>query len=413
LKQPTIKGQQVYAVEAKVRQGDKCDATGCEYVIQKVEGGSVKNETKKLNPSMAGFKECLKQSGVIVDGKINAAGIDKKVINEGFDGLSYTAPLMFLSTGPQNNQVGPKYTKSFSYENGCESYEPAHPEVQELVIAKEARKRRLDAEAAKLSGCKAEEYGKLTKFMQDYEEYQGQLGQIRDKLILESVAKAAAKLDKKEKVKPEELAQILKDFNDFIIKPRMEKIQLLSDAIADAGDEEKKALQEEMKKILAELKSLQVKPYFTQDHIKTLTGPGVGDFENALTLTKVRSILTNYSRIGQRENGGEIDVKYANRKIMAEEEANIKSFKEQIEVYKYKTGEDSGNAQKYAQEANNARQRYNSYVADKMRYIYELSVAMQKECSAKFTGTLVQSCQARYQTALQANIQDLNQTAPD
>lgn len=354
VKQPTIKGQKSYAVEVKFKKGEKCnDATNeCVYSVDRAENGEFKQKDEMVfKPTLKGFEECLQKTGVVANGKVVPGAIQNDTINESFDGLKTSAPLYFLSNGMQSKQVGPKYGKEFVTKNGCDHYEYAHPEIKMLLTTADAERQRLDSEAAKLKDCKVEEYGKLATFINNYQEYQDQLGNVRDKLILEAVKKTVAALDKGT-AKPEDL-KVIEDFNAYIVAPKIKRAQEIYNELAELEGDARKVKEDELVKILAELAALNNKPYFEKGHIQKLIAAGL--FKEAEDMSSLRITLQNFSRLGTLEQGEKQTVPVVERRIKQDKDAFAGYLKIQKQEYMVKTGQENGPSVALREQANQLR----------------------------------------------------------
>lgn len=369
LKQPEIKGQKSYALEAKIRKGDKCnDSTGeCVYKVAKVVDGSFQqNDEVVLKPTLKGFEQCLEKAGVVVGGKVVPGAIQKDTINEKFDGLKSSGQLLFLSNGNQSKQVGPKYSKEFAYKHGCDHYEQAHPEIKMLLTSEDAERQRLNAEAEKLKNCKVEEYGKLAEFISQYSDYQAQLGDVRDRLILEAVKKAAIAIEKGT-AKPADL-KVIEDFDTYVVQPKIKRARELYDELGDLEGDARKVKEEELVKLLAEISALGTKPYFEKTHIQKLLDNGL--FVEAKKLNTLKLNIVHHSRLGTKEQ----DETQTPGKVSQRVNTDKASFDELVvkleEEYLVKTGQKKSRAAALRNDANNLRRELQSIYNDRAQALF-------------------------------------------
>lgn len=351
LKQPEVMGKKSYAVEVNIKQGQECAADGCSYKVTKVENGEFKaHEVMKFKPTLKGFEECLQKSGVVVAGKVVASAIYPAPVKEKFSGLDHSGPLLFLSHGPSSPIVKAKYGK-FEHIVGCDHYEAAHPQVKSLLTLADAEKERLDAEAAKLKECKVDEYGKLADFIEKYENYSSELGDIRDRLILEAAKKSALAIA--EGKYTEDDLKVLADFERYMVNPKVEHAKFLYDEMIELEGDAKKAKQEELKAVLAQIAALNVKPYFTGLHTQKLIADG--RFEEAEKLNSFKLVLENHQRLGAKQDNVVITPGVAAQRIAAAKATFAQSIVREKERYEIRTGQSSGKAQ------------YNANLAARMR----------------------------------------------
>lgn len=353
LKQPEILGKKSYAVEVKIKEGQECAADGCSYKVTKVENGEFKaHEVMKFKPTLKGFEECLQKSGVVVGGKVVASAIYPAPVKEKFSGLDHSGQLLFLSHGPSSPIVKAKYGK-FEHIVGCDHYELAHPQVKNLLTLADSEKERLDAEAAKLKECKVDEYGKLADFIEKYENYSSELGDIRDRLILEAAKKSALAIAEG-KYTDDDL-KVLADFERYMVNPKVELAKALYDEALELEGDSKKAKQEELKAVLAQISALNQKPYFIALHTQKLIQDG--RFEEAEKLNSFKLVLENHQRLGAKQDNVLITPGVAAQRVAAGKAAFAATITSERERYEIRTGQSSGKAQYYANLA--ARMRAN------------------------------------------------------
>lgn len=352
VKKPTIKGKLAYAIEATIKQGESCNNTLCNYKYAKVENGDFKGwETKPFAPTLKGFEECLKQSGVVKMVTENGKQVPKPdpqaiypvQVKEKRTGLNESGNLFFLSSGPSSITTGPKYTKAFDYIDGCDHYEQAHPEIKELLTVADEEKRRLDAEAARLRECKVDEYGKLAEFIEKYEGYAQELGTVRDRLILEAAQKAAKNISEG-KYTDEDL-KVLADFEKYVVQPKVELAVKLYEESLDAEGDERKLKQQQFQAVIAELAALNKKPYFEQAHLTKLMNDG--KFEDAEKLNGIQLTLNNYTKLGQQIQNVKYTPSVAASNVASGRATFAANLETEKEKYMYRTGQSTGKAEYY------------------------------------------------------------------
>lgn len=354
LKQPEIEGKKSYAIEVAIKEGKDCTSSGCSYDVAKVSKGEFQDfEAMNFKPTLKGFEECLQKSGVVAGGKVVPGAIYNSPIKEKFSGLEHSGKLVFLAHGPSSNQVKPKYGLEFV--DGCDRYETAHPQIKTLLTLEDAERERLDAEASKLKECKADEYHKLADFIEKYENYSSELGDIRDRLILEA-AKKAAEAVQSGKYTEEDL-KVLSDFERYVVTPKVEQATAIYEQMIELEGDAKAAKQEELKAVLAQIKTFKQKPYFTAIHTRKLLDDG--RFEEAEKLNGILLVMDSYQNLGSKQNNVVITPGLASQKVSSGR-ASFKSLLEtEKEKYEYKTGQSSGKASYYSELAQRMRSNIN------------------------------------------------------
>ncbi len=340
LKKPEIQGQRAYALEVKIKQGENCTPEGCTYRVAKVENGEFKeHQSMVLKPTMKGFEECLQKSGVVVNGRVVPGAIYTTPVNERFDGVDASGKLYFLSHGPASPLLRARHG-SFEYIDGCDHYEAAHPTLRNLVSADDAERQRLDAEAARLRDCRPEEYARLADFIDRYEGYAGELGQVRDRLILEAAKKAATNIEAG-RFNDEDM-RVINDFDRYIVQPKIERARALYEEMIELEGDAKKAKQDELVAALAEISALNRRPYFMSSHITRLVRDG--RFDEAERINNLKLSLEHHQRLGARQDNVVITPGVASQRIAAGRQAFGRALVVERERYEYRTGQSSGRA---------------------------------------------------------------------
>jgi hypothetical protein len=351
LKRPEINGVKAYAIEVQIKKGDDCSEEGCTYKVAKVEKGDFqKYEKMVFKPTLKGFEECLQKSGVVVDGKVVPDAIYSTPVNEKFDGIEESGKLLFLSHGPATPMVKAKYGK-FEHQYACDFYEQAHPSISTLLTYEDAEQARLDAEAAKLKECKVDEYGKLADFIEKYEQYSMQLGEVRDRLILEAAKKSAAAIASGKYT--EDDLKVLSDFDRYVVQPKVELARALYEEALDLEGDSKKAKQEELKIVLSQISSLGQKPYFQSAHTLKLIQDG--RFDEAEKLNSMKLMIEHHQRLGAKQENIVITPGVAIQRISAGKAEFASRLEVEKERYEYRTGQSTGKASYYSNLAQRMR----------------------------------------------------------
>lgn len=364
LKKPEINGRKSYAIEVNIKQGQNCNDSGCSYKVAKAENGEFKEyTTMSFKPTLKGFEECLQKSGVIVDGKVVPGAIYPSPVKEKFSGLDQSAPIVFLSHGPSTPLIKAKYGK-FQYISGCDYYETIHPEIEEFLTYDDAERIRLDKEANKLKDCKVDEYGKLSDFIERYENYSSELGQIRDRLIIEAAKKSAEAFNQGKY--SEDDIKVMYDFEKYIVNPKIELAKALYEEMIDLEGDAMKAKQEELKIVLAQISALNQKPFFLPSHTQKLISDG--RFEEAERLNSFRIVVDNYQRLGAKQDNVVITPELAEQRVASAKAIFARGLVVERERYEIRTGQVTGKSQDYAALASRMRRniqvRTENYMAE-------------------------------------------------
>lgn len=390
LKQPEIHGKKAYAIEVNIKKGEGCTgADGCSYKVAKVSNGEFQNfETMKFKPTLKGFEECLQKSGVIDNGRVVSGAIYSTPVKEKFNKVDESGSLLFLSHGPSSSLVKAKYGK-FDYQDGCDYYESAHPNVKSLLTYEDSERARLDAEADKLKDCKVDEYQKLAEFIEKYEGYAAILGDVRDRLILEA-AKKSAEAIKSGKYTEDDL-KVIGDFDRYVVQPKVELARALYEEMLELEGDAKKAKQAELAQVLAQISSYKKAPYFISAHTSKLIQDG--RFDEAEKVNSLLLTLDSYQRLGAKQDNVVITPEVATKKILAGRLAFSKALESEKEKYEIRTGQVTGKSDDYAATARRLRRnievRTKNYQAE-MEIEYERIVYPNGYCYKYWRNT--QAC---------------------
>jgi hypothetical protein len=368
LKEQEIGEKKAYAVEVKIKNGEDCTIEGCEYKVAKVEGGTFKEWEKiRLKPTLKGFEECLGKSGVIENGKVRASALYTAPILEKFPDVIDSGKVLFVSHGPSSALIKPKYGK-FDTIDKCDYYENINPKPKMILSLRDEEQSRLDEEASKLKSCSINEYSKVADFIERYESYASELGQVRDKLILEASKKAAKAIEDGKYT--EDDFKVMHDFDKYIVQPRIARIRELYNQLQTVENEaDKSAIMGQIKPLLAELKTLNAKPYFLAAH--TLKLIKNGQFEEAEKLNTTKLLLDAYSKVGTKSGNTVVTPEVAASRVLKSREKFAIDLETEKETYAIRTGEVTGKSDYYKSMAGSMRyniqlrtQNYNEEIMD-------------------------------------------------
>lgn len=338
----TVDGRKVYSVEARIKKGADCVDDVCEYDMAVVEKGSFKAfEKVKVKATMEGFVECLDKSGVRKDGKVVADAIYPSPIDEKFDGFKESGDLLFMSHGPSSKLIKGKYDK-FVEVDKCDHYEKITPEGIALVSLADSEARRIAEEEAKVRDCG--EYGKISDFMERYEDYSSDLDSIRDNLILEAVKKSA-KAIAEGKYTDEDL-KVLADFDKYIVKPKIAEANMAYNKAQMSEGSDKAAAIASMKAILAQLNSYNAAPFVSSAVVGKLETDG--RFNEAQVANGIKVTIAYHQRLGAKENGKIVTPDYVAQKVAAHNAGYEKEVEGKREIFEIKTGQLTGKSKEYS-----------------------------------------------------------------
>ncbi|HXH32002.1 MAG TPA: hypothetical protein VNJ01_14425 [Bacteriovoracaceae bacterium] len=344
-----------YAVEAKFKPTAMvCADAGCSYEIWKYEAGKFQAVTKIFKPTLDGFKECLKESGVMVEDpatkklKVNGSAIRYTDLQGNFNDVDKSGDLSFVSQGSESLGIGVKYKKLRS--ENCEQHESIHPNVSKLVSGRDAENERLRIEADKLTDCK--EYSTVAEFISRYEDYEKSLGDVRDKLIYEAAKKSAKAIVPTGKYTEEDL-KVMADFDKYILRPKIDQAIALYDSLGNLEGEELKAREKELNTLLATIGTLRQKPFFTDLHVKKLVADG--NFDDAQAAQSMIVMAEVHQKLGKKEKGVLVTPELAMDRVIASRRQFSEALTVEKERYEVRTGQVEGKSNFYIEEGNQIR----------------------------------------------------------
>ncbi len=339
-----------YLVEAKFQKGENCknNEAGvevCEYTVTEKVGIESKDKKIFVEPNHRGLEACLKETGVMTAKGINPNAIHPTKTIEEFSGVKESGDLIFVSTGKPLSSVKPKYGKDFIKSEGCTHYENISDKAIRLVSAEESAAAARDAEAAKLiKDCTANDYYKLTEFIDRYEAYESDMVKVRNNLIIEA-AKKAAKNISDGKYTDEDL-KIIADFERYIVDPKIDYARSLYGELDELEGDAAKAKQAELKLALDEISKLNSAPYFTSANVEKLLKDG--KFDEAEQVNSMKLMLQNHSKLGSKVNNVLQTPEQAMANVTRAKMEFHNALETQKEEYAIRTGQSSGHYALYA-----------------------------------------------------------------
>ncbi len=371
LKNHEIDGQKTYSVEVKFKDGETCPAEitdagdkKCYRVAKMKDGAFDKFEVKPFSNDYRGFQACLADAGVIkADGSVDVNAVYKQNITESFSGIQETGKLVFLSHGP--NIAGGDTQFGLERQNQCDVYEKIHPDLSMLYSASDQEANRLAEEANRLKDCPVNDYWKVADFLERYDQFSAELGDVRDRLIKEA-AERVAKLIIDGKELSEEDRKVILDFEKYIVEPKRQEIAQIFASLENLQGPDLERARTLLNTKRNELAALGIAPFFQEVHVEKLLVNG--KFEDVENMEGLRITISEASKIGKTENGVLITPDEATIRI-----ANSKGdLKDKIVVarenFEIRTGVITGMSQSYSNLSvamrNNINRRTQNYTQE-------------------------------------------------
>lgn len=263
-----------YSFSVEIIKSSVCPSEGeenagkCRYPVHIAENGYATKDSPVdyfFEPNYDGFLECLKVSGVFVDGKVHRDKITKVNFNPESLNNKDSGNLEFYCHGPicydEKMQDKPSYTTN----NSCEWIEKFKEKgggnvrlvSQEEISANERK-------AAFKAACNEQNYRTLMSLMHQFGNKQKrQLEEIRDRLIVEKIEDWKGKFNRYkslDKIKNGDIAklhQLVKDFTNYIVNPLKDEIESLIIQLEEADtDEAAEQIQNRLNARISDLEKL-------------------------------------------------------------------------------------------------------------------------------------------------------------
>jgi hypothetical protein len=352
LDQNEIEGKKTYSVSVKFKDDGNCttDEAGvkkCSYRVAKVAGGNTSYEQMNFEPTILGFQACMEATGVVVNGSVVPAAIDRKSIDESFSGLQESGQLLFLSNGKITASMADnEFRFGKVRQNGCDVYEKIHPTITAVYSTSELERQRLDQQAEELRSCPVNEYQRVADFLDRYDSYVDTLGEVRDNLIMQAAKSLAKKIadNKLEEVTDEDW-KVINDFERYIVDPKRQKMAELFESMQSLEGSALAAARTEMQKIRAELDALTKPPYFQKVQVERLLA--AGKFEAAEKMEGIRIAVAETIKIGKQEGNRTVTPDMAMERIAIAKGKLTSQVATARENYDIRTGATTGMSQTY------------------------------------------------------------------
>lgn len=355
LRNPTTQFPQ-YVVELKIKS---CGSATCPYsVMEKDASGSSVEKQITVAPSFEGFKQCLKETGVMSEsGSVNANKMVIRDLDISFDRVSQSAPVWFGSHLPEAKAV---YRKQG--ESGCYHYEDIRQGGVNIYSQEDSDRMRLDEQAQLI--CQSGNYRHISDFIDRYGQYSGTLSAIRDELILKDYRALAEKIRKNEDIQTADFS-IIADFQRYVVDPLTNQIASVHEEIGrlPAGSQERRRKEAQLQDMMKRLASFKASPYIAQADVDKLMAKGL--FDEAASVNTIHLTAQHFGRLGVSERGVAITPRVARNRIqegISQFNATLVDRKHEYEV---KTGRVTGESDYYydlaAQHRRNIQIRTTNY----------------------------------------------------
>lgn len=409
-----INARNTYAVSINFKKGTDCtfvkDAAGadtkeikdCKYKVTKKNGDTLTNDDMVFEPTLAGYKKCLADSGVLKpDGKVNEDGIFPEPVNYPFPNAKESGDVVFMSHGKPAVVEKAAYG-DFLLADGCDYFEKVSPQMVSVRSAEEVDNAALQAQADGLKNCQLDQLQSLSDFLERNPAF-ANLAEHRERLLIQAAQDAAKKIAAG--TASDEDLSVLDDFEKYILQPRIEQLKAMMDNLANASGPQKTAMQKQIDDLKKGLSAFINAPYFPATFVAKLVEKG--NFDAAERLFGIRAQAAIFAKLGQKINNVDVTANEADKQIS---QARVQ-FGIQLETEKEKfairTGQSSGQAAALAQNAQQLRKDIQERIQNYNAEINSLAQKMQKECSQYWVNKT--TCAQKYQADIQALQVDLKQ----
>jgi hypothetical protein len=413
--QNEIDGRKTYAVEVKFKDGEACPAEVTDagdkkcFSMTKIGADTFPvHEMKPFSNDIQGFQKCLEASGVVgPEGKINQAAIFKQPVSQTFNGIEETGKLVFLSHGPVSSQIDPRF--GLDRVNGCDVYEKIHPTISMVYSSADLQRQDLEAQADTLSHCQPNEYQRLVDFI-ERNNYQGNLEDIRDKLILQAAQATAKKIADGKELTDDDM-KVIGDFERFIVDPKIQEIAALYNSLDGLEGTELQNAKTALQQKRAELEALGRAPYFQKVQVDKLIAKGM--FADAEKMEGIRISIAETAKVGKREGNVTVTPDVARVRVANARAELANRITSARETYDIRTGVTTGMADTYKQLGDAMRRNIQTRTQNYMQEIQSEYTRVQPGgyCYGIFRNTqkCIQDSMARIQE-LQVALQSYNNT---
>jgi len=335
LRSPTSDFPQ-YVVELKVKS---CGAETCPFaVMEKNEQGQQVEKSIQVKPDLEGFKECLKQTGVVTDAGIDSNKIIARDLDISFPNVTQTAPVWFGSHLPAANAL---YRKQA--ERGCYYMEDIRQNGFTAYSQQDSERARLDEQAQLI--CEGGNYRHIADFVERYDQYQQTLGSVRDELIDKAYKDLAEVVRRGQNLETQDYS-IIADFQRFIIDPLTTRIASLHEEIgAMPQGQARRVKEEELRGLMQKLASYKSSPYLAEGDLAKLLAKGL--FDEAASVNAIHLTAQAYGRLGATENGVLITPRVARQRIQDGKQSYQRTLAERRREYEVRTGRVTGQSEYY------------------------------------------------------------------
>lgn len=210
--------------------------TKCEYEVQLMgDDGQPKDKLDKMSfePNYYGFLDCLEKTGITANGKWNEDKIVYEDFNQTERSVNQSGKLVYYCKGYEcKNDLSLNRQKKTLYAeraNKCQHFEDIIDGGYEILSKSQVSLNNKTNEFQML--CKSKDYRRIDRLLPSYKGFGAMykiLEQIRDKKIIDAVKVLHKKFkgDNYSKFNPAKVKDLLKDFNELIIEPLRQRIEL-------------------------------------------------------------------------------------------------------------------------------------------------------------------------------------------
>jgi|GEM_PF-2525194 len=335
LRAPTTEFPQ-YVVELKIKA---CGADACPYSVMEVnEQGQQVVKPINVAPTLDGFKECLKQTGVVTDAGVVASKIVKRDLDVSFAGVTNSGPVWFGSHLPAASAL---YAKKA--ERGCYYMEDIRQNGFMAYSQQDSERARLDEQAQLI--CDSGNYRNIADFVERYGQYQETLGAIRDELI-EKDYKALGEIIRKGTNLETQDYSVIADFQRYIVDPLTTKIVALHEQVGNLPQGQERRLKEqELRELMVQLAKYKSAPYITVGDLDKLMAKGL--FDEAAEVNGIHLTAQSYGRLGATENDVLVTPRVARERIQNGKSAYQRTLADRRKEYDVRTGRVTGRSDYY------------------------------------------------------------------
>jgi hypothetical protein len=365
-------------------------------------------EEAEYTPNYAGFRECLKDTGVI---SVNNGAVSLNPDN--FDSITYSTQfslersgdIYWRSQGPlfDADQSSFGFLPELSNGQSCTYVEHIVDGGRPLSFQTQQDQYLVDLRADATDKCNNNDYLWLMDNLPHFKNLSGELGELKDRILIENVKDVVEKMKNGEEVDTDAIS-LFEEFFEHIVEPKLNRLGDLWTAIENESDNRRKReLEREYRELRSELMNYKNSLFFSRALQEKLEENG--EFEAALVALRINRQIYQHMRLGTTEGSVRITpsraISLANAAVSTRADQHVEMRRQ----WEARTGQYLGRADEYANESRYYSRRIETRTENYQDAIDALVQEMQDECTKYWRNQ--QRCMSEYIEYINALKEDL------